>query len=137
MSATTLLVGAVILTYNSTEDLRDCLAGLIAQTGIDLRIIVVDNASRLEERVRMEADFLDALPEGRFLPADDDNPEDVAAIAAVFLRNVVNGGYSAGTPKTYAAMSLAARTRAKDFTFDAYAKSLRAALAGTSESTAP
>jgi len=41
------------------------------------------------------------------------------------------------TPEIYATMSLAARTRAKDFTFDAYAKSLRAALAITSESTAP
>ena len=41
------------------------------------------------------------------------------------------------TPKIYAIMSLAARSRAKDFTFDAYAKLLRAALAGTSESTAP
>jgi L-malate glycosyltransferase len=40
-------------------------------------------------------------------------------------------------PKIYATMSLAARSRAKDFTFDAYAKSLRDALAGTSESTAP
>ena len=43
----------------------------------------------------------------------------------------------ADTPGIYAIMSLAARTRAKDLTFDAYAKSLRAALAGTSESTAP
>jgi len=43
----------------------------------------------------------------------------------------------ADTPESYATMSLAARTRAKDFTFDAYAKSLRAALSGTSESTAP
>ncbi|MGY9033950.1 MAG: glycosyltransferase, partial [Rhodobacterales bacterium] len=40
-------------------------------------------------------------------------------------------------PEIYAIMSLAARSRAKDFTFDAYAKLLRAALAGTSESTAP
>lgn len=40
-------------------------------------------------------------------------------------------------PEIYATMSLEARRRAKDYTFDAYAGSLRAALAGTSEGTAP
>ena len=43
----------------------------------------------------------------------------------------------ADTPDTHAAMSRAARTRAQDFTFDAYAKALRAALADTGERAAP
>lgn len=43
----------------------------------------------------------------------------------------------AGAPETHAAMSRAARTRAQDFTFDAYAKTLRAALADTGERAAP
>ena len=36
-------VGAVVLTYNSADDLPDCLAGLRAQRGVDLQVIVVDN----------------------------------------------------------------------------------------------
>ena len=96
MSATTLRVGAIVLTHNSSEDLPDCIAGLIAQKGVDLRVIVVDNASQPDERARIEAIFCAALPDGRVLSAADTRPEDVAALPAVFLRNEVNGGYSAG-----------------------------------------
>jgi len=96
MSTTPLRVGAVVLTYNSTEDLPDCLSGLISQQGVDLRVIVVDNASRPEALLQMEADFGTILPEGRVLSVTDARPEDVAPLPAVFLRNTHNAGYSAG-----------------------------------------
>ncbi|RUT29973.1 glycosyltransferase family 2 protein [Arsenicitalea aurantiaca] len=89
-------IGAIVLTHNSTSDLSECLTGLIAQSYVDLKLIVVDNASRPEERARMEADFLAALPEGRVLAVADANPAVVAALPAVFLRSESNGGYSAG-----------------------------------------
>ena len=62
-------VGAVVLTYNSADDLPDCLAGLRAQRGVDLQVIVVDNASKLDERARMKAIFHEVLPEGLILAA--------------------------------------------------------------------
>ena len=89
-------VGAVVLTYNSTADLPKCLSGLMAQRGVDLRIIVVDNDSRFEERAAMEAEFLSSLPEARVLFAAEACPNDLQALPAIFLRNVVNSGYSAG-----------------------------------------
>lgn len=96
MTGQPLRIAAVVLTYNSTDDLPDCLSGLLAQAGVDLRVIVVDNASRPEARATMEADFLAALPGGRVLDAEAARPKDLADRTAVFLRNPVNGGYSAG-----------------------------------------
>ncbi|MBS0124928.1 glycosyltransferase family 2 protein [Thetidibacter halocola] len=96
MNGSGLRVGAVVLTYNSTEDLPDCLAGLIAQRGVDLRVIVVDNASCPGSRARMEADFLAAFPGGSVIEADGARGDADAALPAVFLRNAVNAGYSAG-----------------------------------------
>ena len=86
-------VGAVVLTYNSADDLPDCLAGLRAQRGVDLRVIVVDNASKLDERARMKAIFHEVLPEGLILAA---KPASYPDASAVFLCNDVNAGYSAG-----------------------------------------
>lgn len=96
MTGVPLRIGAVVLTYNSTEDLPECLVGLLAQTGVDLRVIVVDNASRPEARARMEVDFLSALPGGRVIDASEEQPEDLVGLSGVFLRNPANGGYSAG-----------------------------------------
>lgn len=93
MTGTQKRIGAVVLTYNSSEDLPACLAGLQAQRGVDLRLIVVDNASNGDERARMKDTFLEFFSEGRILAAeavaDPDTP-------AVFLCNEVNSGYSAG-----------------------------------------
>lgn len=96
MTGHPLRIGAVVLTHNSTDDLPDCLTGLLTQTDVDLRVIVVDNASRPEARARMEADFLVALHDGRVLDVAEARPEEIAALPGVFLRNPVNGGYSAG-----------------------------------------
>ena len=89
-------VGAVIVTDNSTEDLPKCLTGLMTQQGVDLHIILVVNDSRCKERATMEADFLSLLPSGRVLCADEACPNDVQVLPAIFLRNSVNSGYSAG-----------------------------------------
>ena len=96
MSSNPLRIGAIVLTYNSTEDLPDCLSGLISQQGVDLRVIVVDNASRAEARMQMEADFQTVFPEGHVLPATADSTESLDAMHAIFLRNETNAGYSAG-----------------------------------------
>lgn len=89
-------VGAVVLTYNSSDDLTECLSGLITQKGVDLKLIVVDNASRPNERAQMEADFLAAVPEGCVLTTAEASPDRVSRLTAVFIRNEANAGYSAG-----------------------------------------
>lgn len=38
--------GVVVVTYNARDVICDCLESLLASTGADLRIVVVDNASR-------------------------------------------------------------------------------------------
>lgn len=89
-------VGAVVLTYNSTGDLPDCLAGLVTQEGVDLRVIVIDNASSPEARSQMEKDFLAALPGASVLDSETALPKEIVASSGIFLRNNINGGYSAG-----------------------------------------
>ena len=89
-------VGAVILTYNSSDDLPDCLSGLIAQDGVELCVIVVDNASQPAALAQMEKDFRFAFPDAPLLSASDIIPRKAAHQAALFLRNGHNDGYSAG-----------------------------------------
>lgn len=86
-------VGAVVLTYNSTDDLPDCFESLIRQLGVDLRVIVVDNASRPEERARMEEIFHSFFPDGEVMNTDT---APTTESRAVFLGNTLNVGYSAG-----------------------------------------
>jgi len=93
MTETHTRVGAVVLTHNSSEDLPDCLVGLRAQRGVDLRVFVVDNASNLDERAQMEAIFREVFPEGRILTA---KAAAASGKPAVFLCNDANFGYSAG-----------------------------------------
>jgi hypothetical protein len=38
-------VSAIVVSYNTRDDLRRCLEALLAQTGVSLDVIVVDNAS--------------------------------------------------------------------------------------------
>lgn len=90
-------VAAVVLTYNSHLDLPECLSSLIAQTGIALRIIVVDNASSDESRAQMLETFTEARPDGVVVDAPSaagsnapDTPHDL------FVINGTNNGYSAG-----------------------------------------
>lgn len=89
-------IGAVCLTYNSADDLADCLDGLFAQEGVDLHVIVVDNASSPNNRARMEEIFAARAPDGEVLDAADATPDTVGETRALFLRNGANAGYSAG-----------------------------------------
>lgn len=89
-------IGAVCLTYNSAGDLADCLDGLFAQEGVDLHVIVVDNASSPENRSRMEEIFAARAPGGKVLDAAHATPYAIGDTRALFLRNGANAGYSAG-----------------------------------------
>lgn len=89
-------IGAVVLTYNSVDDLPVCLDGLLAQTGIDLHLIVVDNASAPEARSQMEATFLERAPGGAIIEAAEATASRFAHMREIFVRNDRNAGYSAG-----------------------------------------
>ncbi len=86
-------VAAVVLTYNSADDLPHCLAGLAAQRGVDLRVIVVDNASRPDARAVMAEKFSEVFPEGAVLSTGESPPPEALNL---FLCNEKNSGYSAG-----------------------------------------
>lgn len=86
-------IAAVILTYNSADDLPHCLTGLAAQRGVDLRVIVVDNASRPDARADMKAQFSETFPGGAVLSAGENLPSEAHHL---FLCNHQNSGYSAG-----------------------------------------
>ena len=89
-------IGVVVLTYNSVDDLPECLDGLLAQAGVDLRLIVVDNASAASARSRMEAIFQERAPDGAILDAANATAESFAPTGKLFVRNDRNAGYSAG-----------------------------------------
>lgn len=95
MTAPQTRVGAVVLTYNSIDDLADCLACLKAQRKVELRVIVVDNASRPEALGALEDDFRGAFPGCPVVDAET-APVGFEEVPAVFLRNGSNTGYSAG-----------------------------------------
>lgn len=89
-------IGAVVLTYNSVDDLPVCLDGLLAQAGVDLHLIVVDNASAPEARSRMEAAFVERAPGGAIVEAAEATGSQIAHVREIFIRNDRNAGYSAG-----------------------------------------
>jgi len=89
-------IGAVVLTYNSSDELADCLACLTAQRDVDLRVIVVDNASTSTNRAAMEKIFLQKLPDGIISDATDACADLLDSASALFVRNLHNSGYSAG-----------------------------------------
>jgi GT2 family glycosyltransferase len=89
-------IGAVVLTYNSQNELPTCLDGLLAQRGVDARIVVVDNASSPINRAKMEAIFLSKVPDGEIIDAVDATPTVLSEAKAIFVRNARNDGYSAG-----------------------------------------
>ena len=51
------LLAAVVVTWNGGAVTRACIASLRASTGVAMRIVVVDNASREEERQALLDDF--------------------------------------------------------------------------------
>ena len=89
-------IGIVILAYNSDADLPSCLRGLLAQKGIDSKIIVVDNASKPDSLALMENAFLAQVPTGKIFEVGSVDSTKLECGAGIFIRNSQNAGYSAG-----------------------------------------
>lgn len=89
-------IGAIVLTHNSVSDLPACLDGVLFQRDVDVRVIVVDNASTPENRAAMEAVFLERAPDGCIVDTASANPALVERNRAIFVRSSRNAGYSAG-----------------------------------------
>ena len=96
MNAEEMHIGVIILTYNSHENLAACLDGILKQRGIKISVIVVDNASSINNRVTMETIFLDRWRKGVIVKNINLTPAFVGKCEAVFVRNDKNTGYSAG-----------------------------------------
>ncbi|MBM4416631.1 MAG: glycosyltransferase family 2 protein [Chloroflexi bacterium] len=64
------LVGAVVVTWNGGAVTRACVASLRASTGVPIRIVVVDNASRADERQAL-VDEYGAAPDVELVLLDD------------------------------------------------------------------
>ena len=67
-------LGVVILNWNTRDLLRDCLRSVFKSTGVDYRVVVVDNAS----------------PDGSADMVATEFPQ------AELIRNPLNNGYAAG-----------------------------------------
>jgi GT2 family glycosyltransferase len=90
-------ITAVVLTYNSTDDLPECLDGLVRQEGCDLRICVVDNASTASSRVAMLDMFRARVaPIAVLNVAEAERGVADRAAKGLFVQNDINAGYSAG-----------------------------------------
>lgn len=87
-------IAAVILTYNSHQDLSECLSCLVKQRGVDLRIIVVDNHSEALSCDKMIQDFVAITGSNAIMDAD--NFSEDRSQFAYFLKSDRNAGYSAG-----------------------------------------
>ena len=87
------MLGVIIVTYNSSDVITACLERLVASNGVDLRIVVCDNASQDDtvETIRAWArDRTDGLVE--LTEVDDMTTEPQVAL----LRAPVNRGFAAG-----------------------------------------
>ena len=104
-----MVVGVVIVTYNAKDVIATCLASLGASEDVDLRILVVDNASRdgTAEQVRawaagtvaVEADdriFRAAPPKVRPLLESDGEPLRIPEGAIGLIRSAENLGFAGG-----------------------------------------
>lgn len=69
-------VAAIVLTYNSSEDCQTCISYLKKQEGVELEIVVVDNASVQAEREK--------------------TAQICAETGCTFIQNSNNRGYNAG-----------------------------------------
>ncbi len=104
------LLGVIIVSYTSGDVLPDCLESLLATTGVQLRIVVVDNASpdrTLEDLVDWATGRVPYSPPPDLpfalstasKPVRIFDPQDAAPAAGhslTLIRNGVNGGFAAG-----------------------------------------
>ncbi|MRW86258.1 glycosyltransferase [Pseudoduganella sp. FT26W] len=93
-------VAVVILNWNGWRDTVECLDSLLASTGVALRVIVCDNASRDESvpqlRAWADARFGKAGWSEAGKPADGAAPRHVADSPFVLLHNGGNLGFAGG-----------------------------------------
>ncbi len=96
-------IAIVILNYNSEQDLMASAPQLAAQTGVNITLILVDNASRPESVAIIRAWLADWRPDAVIgTQAEVDawvrsNPEEACVSGRVyFIMNHENRGYSAG-----------------------------------------
>lgn len=82
-------LGVVILNYNTRDVLRDCLRSLGETRGLDVEIVVVDNASSDGSAAMVRSEFLGAeFPGAEFA--------DRAVPNVRLIESAVNGGYAHG-----------------------------------------
>src|SRR6056297_2126602 len=110
-SSTPSVLGVVIVTFNSADVIEGCLESLLVSGDIDLRVVVVDNAStdNTVDVVRAWADgaHTPSLPEGLpFAPKDvakpislyetDGSPTPPRSGTVTLLHAGMNGGFASG-----------------------------------------
>jgi GT2 family glycosyltransferase len=87
------MIGVVIVTYNSSDVIRNCLESLMRSEGETLRIAIVDNAST-DETVQVvkewAAEQLSSFEETRL------QAESMPAAQCTLIRSYVNLGYAGG-----------------------------------------
>ena len=86
-------IEVVVLTYNSASELPMCLNSILFQEYVNLRLIVVDNASRQEECLEMEIFFNERIPDGEVHLTVDTLGKNISNIPALFIRNEYNMGH--------------------------------------------
>ena len=88
------VIGVVIVVYNSTDVILDCLESLFSQEGLELRVVVVDNASPDDSVDRIRAWAKGAEP--WVAPADSPLGPRLPAPKPVALVERAPGGASEG-----------------------------------------
>lgn len=86
-----MVIGVVVVTFNCGAMAVDCIKSLQATGGVDLRILVVDNAST--------DDTVETLVDSELLAADHTEqtlPESIPFAATVLLRKAKNTGFAGG-----------------------------------------
>lgn len=86
-----LVVGVVVVAFNTGPILIDCIMGLLASEGVDLRIVIVDNASTDDT-----IEVLLASELGGVINDCNGHPRQVEGGRPVLLRSKSNGGFASG-----------------------------------------
>ena len=96
-------IAAVVLNYNSEQDLMVCVPQLAAQTGVQLSLILVDNASKPDSVKKIKVWLTNWQPDAVIGTRDEVNAwvkcnlEDARCSGKVyFITHHENHGYSAG-----------------------------------------
>lgn len=112
-------LGVAICTFNSANDILDCLESLLASTGVSLSIVIADNASA-DNTVELIKDWaagrtsytppspapFDMMPAPRPTPYPLDGSQTTGFAHRIrLIETGVNGGFAAGVNAALAALS--------------------------------